>query len=145
MAVEIGGIGQSVARKEDARFIRGMGKFVDDVKLPGMVYLDIVRSPYAHARILKIDTSKALAIPGVLAVITGKDLVPLKLEWMPTLMGDKQMVLPTDTVMYQAQEVAAVVATERYIAADGVAASRSNTSRSRWWSIPSRRSFRTRP
>jgi len=122
MAVEIGGIGHSVARKEDARFIRGKGNYVDDVKLPGMVYLDIVRSPYAHARILKIDASKALAIPGVLAVITGKDLVPLKLEWMPTLMGDKQMVLPTDTVMYQAQEVAAVVATERYIAADGVAA-----------------------
>ena len=122
MAVEIGGIGHSVGRKEDARFIRGRGNYVDDVKLPGMVYLDIVRSPYAHARILKIDTSKALAIPGVLAVITGKDLVPLKLEWMPTLMGDKQMVLPTDTVMYQAQEVAAVVATERYIAADGVAA-----------------------
>jgi len=122
MAVEIGGIGHSVQRKEDARFIRGRGNYVDDVKLPGMVYLDIVRSPYAHARIVKIDTSKALAIPGVLAVITGKDLVPLKLEWMPTLMGDKQMVLPTDTVMYQAQEVAAVVATERYIAADGVAA-----------------------
>jgi carbon-monoxide dehydrogenase large subunit len=122
MAVDIGGIGHSVARKEDARFIRGRGNYVDDVKLPGMVYLDIVRSPYAHARILKIDTSKAMAIPGVLAVITGKDLVPLKLEWMPTLMGDKQMVLPTDTVMYQAQEVAAVVATERYIAADGVAA-----------------------
>jgi carbon-monoxide dehydrogenase large subunit len=122
MAVHIGGIGQSVPRKEDARFIRGRGNYVDDVKLPGMVYLDIVRSPYAHARILKIDKSKALAIPGVLAVITGNDLVPLKLAWMPTLMGDKQMVLPTDTVMYQAQEVAAVVATTRYIAADGVAA-----------------------
>ncbi len=122
MAVEIGGIGHSVKRKEDARFIRGKGTYVDDVKLPGMLYLDIVRSPYAHARITKIDASKALAIPGVLAVITGKDLVPLKLEWMPTLMSDKQMVLPTDTVLYQAQEVAAVVATERYIAADGVAA-----------------------
>src|SRR5207249_333974 len=68
------------------------------------------------------DTSKALKIPGVAAVITGKDLVPLNLHWMPTLMSDKQMVLPTDTVLYQAQEVAAVVATERYIAADGVAA-----------------------
>src|SRR5712692_1409325 len=122
MAIEIGGIGQSVKRKEDARFIRGRGKYVDDVKLPGMVYLDIARSPYAHAKILKIDTSKALAIPGVLAVITGNDLVPLKLAWMPTLMGDQQMVLPTDTVMYQSQEVAAVVATERYIAADGAAA-----------------------
>ncbi|MEA2661733.1 MAG: aerobic carbon-monoxide dehydrogenase large subunit, partial [Chloroflexota bacterium] len=122
MSVEIGGIGQSVKRKEDARFIRGRGNYVDDVKLPGMLYMDIARSPYAHARIKSIDTSKALAIPGVLAVITGKDLVPLKLEWMPTLMSDKQMVLPTDTVLYQAQEVAAVVATSRYIASDGAAA-----------------------
>jgi len=85
-----------------------------------MLYLDIARSPLAHARIKNIDTSKALKIPGVVAVITGKDLVPLNLHWMPTLMSDKQMVLPTDTVLYQAQEVAAVVATERYIAADGV-------------------------
>ena len=122
MAIEIGGIGHSVKRKEDARFIRGKGKYVDDVKLPGMLYLDIARSPFAHARIKSIDTSKALKIPGVAAVITGKDLVPLNLHWMPTLMSDKQMVLPTDTVLYQAQEVAAVVATERYIAADGVAA-----------------------
>src|SRR5256712_9827022 len=122
MSVEIGGIGSSVKRKEDARFIRGKGKYIDDMKLPGMLYLDIARSPYAHARIKSIDTSKALAIPGVLTVITGKDLVPLKLAWMPTLMSDQQMVLPTDTVLYQAQEVAAVVATERYIAADGVAA-----------------------
>ena len=122
MSAEIGGIGQSVKRKEDARFIRGRGNYTDDVKLPGMLYMDIVRSPYAHARIKSIDTSKALAIPGVLAVLTGKDLVPLKLEWMPTLMSDKQMVLPTDTVLYQAQEVAAVVATSRYIASDGAAA-----------------------
>src|SRR2546427_6184704 len=120
MAVEIGGIGQSVKRKEDARFIRGKGIYVDDVKLHGMLYLDIAGSPLAHARIKNIDTSKALKIPGVVAVITGKDLVPLNLHWMPTLMSDKQMVLPTDTVLYQAQEVAAVVATERYIAADGV-------------------------
>src|SRR2546425_10470403 len=122
MSVEIGGIGQSVKRKEDARFIRGKGKYVDDVKLPGMLYLDIARSPYAHARIKSIDTSKALKIPGVAAVITGKDRVPLNLHWMPTLMSDKQMVLPPDAVLYQAQEVAAVVATERYIAADGGAA-----------------------
>ena len=116
------GIGHSVKRKEDARFIRGRGNYVDDVKLPGMLHMDIVRSPYAHARIKKIDTTRALATKGVLAVITGKDLVPLNLHWMPTLMSDKQMVLPTDTVLYQAQEVAAVVATDRYAAADGVAA-----------------------
>src|SRR5215470_12547407 len=122
MATPIAGIGHSVKRKEDPRFLRGKGNYVDDVKLSGMVYMDIVRSPYAHAKIVNIDTSKALALPGVLAVITGKDLDAAGLAWMPTLMGDKQMVLPVDRVVYQAQEVAAVIATERYIAADGAAA-----------------------
>jgi carbon-monoxide dehydrogenase large subunit len=119
---EIGGMGHSVKRKEDARFIRGKGTYVDDVQLPGMVYMDIVRSPYAHAKILSIDTKKALAIPGVLAVITGETLAKYKLHWMPTLMSDTQMVLPVEKVMYQSQEVAAVIATDRYVAADGVAA-----------------------
>src|SRR5437667_8182924 len=119
---EIGGMGHSVKRKEDARFIRGKGNYVDDVRLPGMIWLDIVRSPYAHAKITKIDTSKALAIPGVLAVITGQDLAKYNLHWMPTLMSDTQMVRPVEKVMYQAQEVAAVLATDRYIAADGVQA-----------------------
>jgi carbon-monoxide dehydrogenase large subunit len=84
-----------------------------------MLYMDIVRSPYAHARIKKIDTSKALEIPGVLAVIDGPTLEKYKLHWMPTISADTQMVLPIDEVMYQAQEVCAVIATERYIAADG--------------------------
>ena len=115
-------MGHSVKRKEDPRFIRGEGEYIDDLVLPGMLWLDIVRSPYAHATIKGIDASEALKIPGVLAVITGADLEKAGLHWMPTLAGDKQMVLPTDTVMYQSQEVAAVVATSRYIAADGVAA-----------------------
>src|SRR5919198_2413724 len=119
---EVGGMGHSVRRKEDPRFIRGKGTYVDDLQFPGMLYLDIVRSPFAHAMIKKIDTSKALAIPGVLAVITGQDLAQYNLHWMPTLMSDTQMVLPTEKVMYQAQEVAAVLATDRYIAADGVEA-----------------------
>ena len=117
-----GGIGQAIKRKEDARFVRGKGNYVDDVKLPGMLYLDIVRSPYAHARIRSINAEKAMKVPGVLAVVTGKDLAMANLAWMPTLMSDKQMVLPTDRVMYQAQEVAGVVAESRYAAADGVAA-----------------------
>ena len=119
---EIGGMGHSVKRKEDPRFIRGAGEYIDDVNLPGQLWLDIVRSPYAHATIKSIDTSEALKIPGVLAVIDGKALESYKLHWMPTLAGDMQMVLPTDTVMYQSQEVAAVIATTKYIAADGVAA-----------------------
>jgi carbon-monoxide dehydrogenase large subunit len=114
------GMGHSMKRKEDPRFLRGQGHYVDDVKLPGMVHLDIVRSPYAHARITAIRTERALAVPGVLAVITGETLAKYNLHWMPTLMSDTQMVLPTEKVMYQAQEVAAVIATDRYAAADGV-------------------------
>ncbi len=118
----IGGMGHSVKRKEDPRFIRGVGTYIEDITLPGMLWMDIVRTPYAHATIKSIDATEALKIPGVLAVITGADLEKAGLHWMPTLAGDKQMVLPTTTVMYQAQEVAAVVATDRYAAADGVAA-----------------------
>ena len=88
----------------------------------GMLHLDIVRSPMAHARIVSINTEKALAVPGVLAVLTGKDLEQYNLAWMPTLMSDTQMVLPVDTVKFDGQEVAAVLATDRYTAADGVAA-----------------------
>jgi aerobic carbon-monoxide dehydrogenase large subunit len=120
--VEVQGLGHNRKRVEDARFIRGRGNYIDDLKLPGMLYLDIVRSPYAHARIKSIQTDKAMAIPGVLAVITGETLKPYNVHNMPTLMSDTQMVLPLDTVKYQYQEVAGVLATERYIAADGVAA-----------------------
>ncbi|MCL6512206.1 MAG: carbon-monoxide dehydrogenase large subunit [Anaerolineae bacterium] len=119
---EINGLGKSMKRKEDARFIQGKGNYIEDIVLPGMIWLDIVRSPYAHARIVNIDTSKAAKIPGVLGFITGKDLEKYNLHWMPTLMSDRQMVLPTDTVKYQAQEVVGVLATDRYAAADGVAA-----------------------
>jgi carbon-monoxide dehydrogenase large subunit len=119
---EVSGMGHSMKRLEDPRFIRGQGEYIEDVVLPNMVWLDIVRSPYAHAKIKSIDASEALKMPGVLAVITGKDLEAAGLHWMPTLAGDKQMVLPVDTVMYQAQEVACVVAETRYQAADAIQA-----------------------
>ncbi|MBV8203150.1 MAG: carbon-monoxide dehydrogenase large subunit [Acidobacteria bacterium] len=119
-SAEVCGMGHSMKRKEDPRFIRGQGRYVDDIKLPGMVHLAIVRSPYAHAKIKAIRTERALAVPGVLAVITGETLAQFNLHWMPTLMSDTQMVLPVEKVMYQAQEVAAVVALDRYAAADGV-------------------------
>ncbi|MEO0001024.1 MAG: hypothetical protein RL766_1070, partial [Bacteroidota bacterium] len=115
----IGGMGHSLKRKEDARFIQGKGNYVDDVKLPGMLYMDIVRSPYAYAKIKKINIEEAMKVPGVVAVVTGRDLEKYNLHWMPTLMSDTQMVLPTDTVMYQSQEVAAVIATTKYAARDG--------------------------
>ena len=119
---EVHGLGYSMKRKEDPRFIRGKGNYIDDFKLPGMLHLDIVRTPYAHAKIKKINAEKAMAIPGVLAVITGETLKQYNVHNMPTLMSDTQMVLPLDTVKYQYQEVAAVLATDRYKAADGVAA-----------------------
>jgi len=121
-SADVCGMGHSMKRKEDPRFIRGQGNYIDDIVLPGMLYMDIVRSPFAHAKIVKIDTSRALKVPGVLAVITGETLAQYKLHWMPTLMSDTQMVLPTEKVMYQSQEVAAVIATDRYAAADGVEA-----------------------
>jgi carbon-monoxide dehydrogenase large subunit len=118
---KICGMGHRMKRKEDPRFLQGKGTYVDDVKLPGMLYMDIVRSPYAHAKIKSIDASAALAMDGVLAVITGEDLKAAgNLHWMPTLMSDTQMVLPIDKVVYYAQEVCAVIATSRYIAADAI-------------------------
>jgi carbon-monoxide dehydrogenase large subunit len=113
------GMGESRLRKEDARFIQGKGTYVDDIKMPNMVYMDIVRSPLAHARIKAIHKEDALKIPGVLAVLTAEDLKPLKLHWMPTLAGDVAAVLADEKVHFQMQEVAVVIAETRYAAADG--------------------------
>jgi aerobic carbon-monoxide dehydrogenase large subunit len=107
-------------RKEDVRFVRGKGNYVDDVKLPGMLHGAILRSPFAHARIVSIDTSAAEAHPKVKAVITGATLEGLKLAWMPTLSYDTQAVLATDKVRFQGQEVAFVVAEDRYAARDAL-------------------------
>ncbi len=115
---EIGGMGHSIKRKEDLRFTQGKGNYVDDIHLPGMVYGHVVRSPFAHARLKSVNTEKAKALPGVLAIITGEDLAKAGLSWMPTLSGDKQMVLATGKVLFQAQEVAFVVAEDQYTAAD---------------------------
>jgi len=116
------GMGDSRLRKEDARFIQGKGNYVDDIKMPGMLHMDIVRSPYAHARIKGIDKSEALKVPGVIAVLTADDLKPFKLHWMPTLAGDVAAVLADEKVHFQMQEVAVVIAEDRYAAADGVEA-----------------------
>ncbi len=114
------GIGCSRKRKEDARLIQGKGNFVDDIRLPGMLHGDFARSPYGHARIKSIDVSKAKALPGVHAVLTADDLKPLNLHYMPTLAGDVQAVLADEKVLFANQEVAFVIADDRYIAADAV-------------------------
>jgi aerobic carbon-monoxide dehydrogenase large subunit len=109
-----------VRRKEDARFIRGQGRFVDDIQLPGMLHGAILRSPLAHARIVSIDTAAARAHPKVRAVITGQTLAGLGLAWMPTLSRDVQAVLATDKVRFQGQEVVFVVAEDSYSARDAL-------------------------
>src|ERR1700739_2399277 len=117
-AVKLEGVGCKRKRVEDIRFTQGKGNYVDDIKLPGMLYGDFNRSPHAHARIKKIDTSKAAAVPGVVAVLTAETLKTVNLSWMPTLAGDVQMVLADGKVLFQNQEVAFVIAEDRYIAAD---------------------------
>ena len=107
-------------RKEDQRFVRGQGTYVDDVHLPGMLYGAVLRSPHPHARIVSIDTVAAEAHPKVKAVITGETLKERNLAWMPTLAGDRQAVLATDKVRFQGQEVAFVVAEDHYAARDAL-------------------------
>src|SRR6202521_1732751 len=114
-------LGRSIKRKEDDRFLQGRGNYVDDVKLPDMLHMAILRSPFAHARIRSIDTSAAGAKPGVIAVVTGELMAQHKLAWMPTLSGDTQAVLATDKVRFQGQEVACVIAETKYIAEDAAA------------------------
>ena len=117
---EVRGVGHSVKRKEDARFLQGRGQYFDDITLPGMLHMEILRSPYAHARLNSIDTSAAAALPGVVAVVTGELMAQHNLAWMPTLSGDTQAVLVTDKVRYQGQEVACVIAESAYIAKDAL-------------------------
>jgi carbon-monoxide dehydrogenase large subunit len=93
------GMGCKRKRTEDIRFTQGRGNYVDDVKLPGMLFGDFVRSSHPHARIKSIDASKALALPGVKAVLTAADLKPLNLHYMPTLAGDVAAMAPDAPVL----------------------------------------------
>ena len=117
-AAKLEGMGCKRKRVEDIRFVQGKGNYVDDLKLPGMLFGDFARSPHGHARVKKIDTTKAAAVPGVVAVVTAETLKTVNLAWMPTLAGDTQMVLADGKVLFQNQEVAFVIAEDRYIAAD---------------------------
>src|SRR5438445_3811120 len=113
-----GGIGESIKRKEDGRFLRGKGNSIDHLTLPGMLHMAILRMPHAHARIKSVDTSAAAAKPGVIAVVTGELIAEPRPAWMPTLSYDTQAVLATDKVRFQGQEVAAVIAETKYQAED---------------------------
>jgi len=88
-------VGLSVRRKEDARFLTGKGRFVEDITLPGMLYAAIKRSPYAHARIISIDTSKAERLPGVVAVLTGEEVAAMTKPIVCPIIGHKSAVTST--------------------------------------------------
>src|SRR5207247_11064645 len=107
-------IGARTPRKEDPRLIRGSGVFTDDVTLPGMVYVSLVRSPHAHARIRRIDAAAARKEPGVVTVVTGKDaeatgVLPLFIP-VPGMNGSKHMPLASDRARYAGDAIPADVA-----------------------------------
>jgi aerobic carbon-monoxide dehydrogenase large subunit len=119
--------GSSVKRREDPRMITGHGQYTDDVKLTGLTYMAILRSPYAHARIKSINTERARAHPGVFAVFTGRDLVgkvnPIPCAWLipgSDLKTPAYPALASDTVRFTGDGVAAVVAASAYIARDAL-------------------------
>jgi len=119
-------IGASIKRREDIRFITGRGTYVDDIKLPHMVHAAILRSPHAHARIQRIDASKAEVMPGVLSVFTLKDIgeldatVPIRMYKVPGLEKYLQPALARDEVRYVGEPVAVAVADSRYLAEDAL-------------------------
>ena len=113
-------VGQRVKRTEDPRLIKGLAHYVDDIALPGTLHVSFVRSIYAHARITGIDTSAALAAPGVVAVYTGRDVekigsVPCA-SALPELKIPDHRVLASDKVYFVGHPIAAVVAVDRYAA-----------------------------
>src|SRR5437879_1788923 len=121
MATEVhmhGRIGESIKRKEDGRFLRGKGNYLDDIELPAMLHMVILRSPHAHARITTVDTAAASAMPGVVAVVTGELMAAHRRTWMSPLSQERQGGRATDKVRVQGQEVAAVVAETKAQAED---------------------------
>ena len=119
-------IGESVVRPQTARLLAGRGVFTDDVTLPRMLHVAFVRSPHAHARIVSIDATQARGLPGVAAVVTGKEMTGVCTGWVGTLahfQGMKsamQRPLAVDKASWQGEPVAAVVAESRALAEDGV-------------------------
>jgi len=117
-------VGQAIKRREDPRLITGQGTFLDDIKLPGMTHACVLRSPYAHAKIKSIDTSKAKAHPGVVAVFTGEDMLdlnPLPCAWQAGRVKNNvntPRVLAVGEVHFAGDPVALVIAEDRYIARD---------------------------
>src|SRR5437764_4205144 len=119
-------IGAPIRRREDVRFLTGQATFVDDIKLPYMLHAAILRSTQAHARITATDTSRALAIPGVVAVFTFQDIasyakpIPIRLYPLAGLERFLQYPLASEKVRYVGEPVAVVIASRRYVAEDAL-------------------------
>ena len=114
-------VGQPIKRKEDTRLLTGRGRFIDDLKLPGMRYAAILRSPYAHAKIVELDTEEALSKPGVVAVITGNDIVELTNPMAPApAIPIQYYPIAVGKVRFVGEPVALVVASSRYEAEDAL-------------------------
>jgi aerobic carbon-monoxide dehydrogenase large subunit len=119
-------IGRSIPRKEDERLLRGLGRFVDDTDDPLMLHMAVGRSPFARARILRIDVSKAIALPGIAAVLLGDEVVSRTepstvLRPLPGVPKLPYSAMATDIVLYEGQPVYSIVAIDRYTAEDAVA------------------------
>lgn len=117
-------VGKSLPRKEDRRLIRGQGKFVDDYKLAGTLYLEMARSSYGHAKVTNIDVSRAEELPGVICTLTGPEVTKLVQPFMEIGSGPGAQIIDYpmghDKVRYQGEPIAAVVAESPGIASDGV-------------------------
>ena len=119
--------GASIKRSEDPRILTGAGRYVDDIKLPGMLHAAFVRSPMAHALVLSVDVSAARELPGVVAVLTGADLETMTVPGQDPLMAflssggptPEFTLLATDKVRFMGDPVAIVIAESRYLAEDG--------------------------
>ena len=119
--------GASIKRSEDPRILTGAGRYVDDIKLPGMLHAAFVRSPLAHGLVLSVDVSAARALPGVVAVLTGADLEAMTVpgpDALMALMGwagptPEFTLLATDKVRFVGDPLAIVIAESRYVAEDG--------------------------
>ncbi|HET6781196.1 MAG TPA: xanthine dehydrogenase family protein molybdopterin-binding subunit [bacterium] len=120
-------IGRPIKRREDERFLRGRGRYIDDLTLPGMLHMVVVRSSQAHAKLRRIRTDEAMAIPGVVAIVTAQDLIgkvrsmPLRAEEGMTIADIPHPLLATDKVRYTGEPVAAVLAQTRAAALDAAA------------------------
>ena len=121
-------IGTPMERREDLRFLRGRGTYVDDLKIPGLLYAVILRSPLAHGRVVSIDASAALSLPGVHAVITsgcmpgGPPIVPMRLQPLPQFKPFEQPVIAHDKVRYVGEPIAVVLADSVAIGEDALEA-----------------------